>query len=75
MLLSSPATDAERDALKFLQRFIRGLDMSKLIQFLRFTTAMDIIVGKKLEVTIVSYIAIKMLFILTFSFTLIRLLL
>ena len=75
MLLSSPATDAERDALKFLQRFIRGLDMSKLIQFLRFTTAMDIIVGKRLEVTIVSYIAIKMLFILTFSFTLIRLLL
>ncbi len=48
MLLSSPATDAERDALKFLQRFIRGLDMSNLIQFLRFTTAMDIVVDKKL---------------------------
>lgn len=53
MLVSNPNTDAERDAFKFLQKFIRGLDMSKLIRFLCFTTAMDVIVGNKLEVTFI----------------------
>lgn len=47
----SPNTSGERDALKFLQRFIRGLEMSKLVQFLRFTTAMDIMGKRKLHVT------------------------
>ena len=53
MLVADPTNNAERDALKFLQRFIRGLEMSKLVQFLRFTTAMDIIVGNKLKISFI----------------------
>jgi hypothetical protein len=49
-LSAQPNTDAERDAYKFLQRYIRGLDESKLLQFLKFTTASDIMVAKPLEV-------------------------
>ncbi|XP_078381409.1 uncharacterized protein LOC144664170 [Oculina patagonica] len=52
-LFSNPVNEGERDAFKFLQRFIRGLDMSKLQKFLQFTTGMDILVGKKLEVTFI----------------------
>jgi len=47
----NPSTDGERDALKFLQRFVRGLDLPKLVQFQRFTTAMDIMGTRKLLVT------------------------
>ena len=50
MLAAQPNTEAERDAFKFLQRYIRGLDNTKLIQFLRFTTASDILMTSKLEV-------------------------
>ena len=50
-LTSNPQSDGERDAFKFLQRFVRGLEMPKLLQFLRFTTAMDIMIDKKIEVT------------------------
>ena len=50
MLGAHPNTEAERDAFKFLQRYIRGLDNTKLIQFLRFTTASDILMTSKLEV-------------------------
>ena len=50
MLAAQPNTEAERDAFKFLQRYIRGLDNTKLIQFLRFTTASDILTTNKLEV-------------------------
>ena len=50
MLSAQPNTEAERDAFKFLQRYIRGLDNAKLIQFLRFTTASDILMTCKLEV-------------------------
>jgi hypothetical protein len=49
----NPSTDGERDALKFLQRFVRGLDSPKLVQFLRFTTAMDIMGTNELKVTFV----------------------
>ncbi|KAL9972986.1 hypothetical protein ACROYT_G019388 [Oculina patagonica] len=52
-LISNPVNEGERDAFKFLQRFIRGLDMSKLQTFLQFTTGMDILVGKKIEVTFI----------------------
>ena len=38
---------------KFLQRFVRGMDMSKLVQFLKFTTGMNILVGKNIEVTFI----------------------
>ena len=43
-LVAQPNTDAECDALKFLQLYIRGLDNGKPIQFLRFTTASDVFI-------------------------------
>lgn len=49
-LEAHPNTEAERDALKFLQRYIRGLDNAKLIQFLRFTTASDALIANKIEI-------------------------
>ena len=52
-LTSNPQSEGERDAFKFLQRFVRGLEMPKLLQFLRFTTAMDIMIDKKIEVTFI----------------------
>ena len=33
-LNSNPQSEGERDAFKFLQRFVRGLEMPKLLQFL-----------------------------------------
>ena len=48
--VSLPSTDGERDAFKFLQRFVRGLDETKLLQFLCFTTGMDVMQEKKREV-------------------------
>ncbi|PFX23934.1 hypothetical protein AWC38_SpisGene11474 [Stylophora pistillata] len=50
-LEAQPNTEAERDALKFLQRYIRGLDNAKLVQFLRFTTASDVLITNKIEVS------------------------
>ncbi|KXJ21767.1 hypothetical protein AC249_AIPGENE15187 [Exaiptasia diaphana] len=49
----NPNTSGERDVLKFLQRFIRRLEMPKLVQFLRFTTTMDIMGRNKLQVTFI----------------------
>ena len=51
LLEAQPNTEAERDALKFLQRYIRGLDNAKLIQFLRFTTASVVLITNKIEVS------------------------
>ena len=45
-----PKSDAERDCFCFLQRYIRGLDKSQLIKFLRFTTGSDIIAVDKITV-------------------------
>eukprot|EP00794_Sanderia_malayensis_P001011 gene1011-331_t len=54
ILDANPSTDGERDALKFLQRYIRGLDSKAMLQFLRFTTAMDIVVDNiKLEISFI----------------------
>ena len=51
-LMSNPVTEGERDAFKFLQKFIRGLDSSKILQFLRYTTGMDVMKkGMTIEVT------------------------
>ena len=50
ILSAQPNTEVEQDAFTFLQHYIRGLDNTKLIQFLRFTTASDILVTSKLEV-------------------------
>lgn len=49
-LTSNLQSEGERDALNFLQPFVRGLEMPKLLQFLRFTAAMDITIDKKIEV-------------------------
>ena len=49
-LISNPCSEGERDAFKVLERFVRGMDVPKLIQFLRFTTGMDIMAGKNIEV-------------------------
>ena len=35
--ISNPESGGERDAFKFLQRFVRRLDMSKLLHFLQCT--------------------------------------
>ena len=50
LLNVEPKSDAERDCLRFLQRYIRGLDKSQLIKFLRFTTGSDIIAVDKITV-------------------------
>lgn len=49
-LVAQPKTDGERDAMKFLQRYIRGLDNAKLVQFLRFTTASDVMISNQIEI-------------------------
>ena len=49
-LISNPCSEGERDAFTFLQRFVRGMDMQNLVHFWRFTTCLDIMVGKKVEV-------------------------
>ena len=49
-LISNPCSEGKRDAFTFLQRFVRGMDMQKLVHFSRFTTGVDIMVGKKIEV-------------------------
>ena len=54
-LVAQPDTDPERDALKFLQNYIRRLDNGKLIQFLRFTTASDVLITNKLEVAFTKF--------------------
>ena len=40
LLVAQPETKGERDSLKFLQRYIRGLDEQNLGHFLRFTTVL-----------------------------------
>lgn len=50
-LSADPRSEGERDALKFLQRYIRGLDRAKLSQFLRFTTASDVLSTGKINVS------------------------
>ena len=50
----SSEREGERDASKFLQRFVRGMGMSKLVQFLRFTTGMDILVARILRLQLLS---------------------
>eukprot|EP00112_Aurelia_sp_Birch-Aquarium-sp1_P003341 Seg13725.1 transcript_id=Seg13725.1/GoldUCD/mRNA.D3Y31 product="hypothetical protein" protein_id=Seg13725.1/GoldUCD/D3Y31 len=49
-MTATPQNDGERDAYKYLQRFVRGLDAGKLVKFLLFTTATDVMMEDKLEV-------------------------
>lgn len=55
LLEAQPNTEGERDALKFLQRYIRGLDTSNLGHFLRFTTGADILIVEKISVSFVKF--------------------
>ena len=43
--------DAERDAMKHLKRFVRGLDTVKLGKFLQFVTGSDIMLCDHIYVT------------------------
>ena len=43
LLNAAPNSNSERAAVDFLKRYIRGLDVSKLKLFLRFTTGADVI--------------------------------
>ena len=48
LLDGQPTSDAERDAFRFLQRYVRGLD-DKVSQFLRFATATDILISRRYQ--------------------------
>lgn len=50
LIEASPATPAERQALGFLQQYVRGLDEAGLRRLLRFVTGSDIICVTKIEV-------------------------
>lgn len=41
---------AEKDALNFLKRFIRGLDQIMLKKFLKFTTGADMLIVRKIDI-------------------------
>ena len=43
LLKADPKSDSERECLKYLQRYIRGLDKVFLLKFLRFVTGTNIV--------------------------------
>ena len=43
LLTADPKSDSERECLKYLQRYIRGLDKVFLLKFLRFVTGTNIV--------------------------------
>lgn len=51
-LISNRCSEGERDAFKFLQRFVRGMDMQKTSTFFAIYNRRHgmIVVGKKIEV-------------------------
>ena len=51
LLKAKPLTAAEGKTLAHLQRFIRGLDESKLATWARFTTASDVLVTDTLRIS------------------------
>lgn len=51
LLNSTPSNPAENEAFSNLKRFIRSLDDQKLSAFLSFTTATDVILTSKIDVT------------------------
>ena len=50
LFLACPVTNAERDALAYLKRYIRGLNQEKLCAFLRFCTGASAICVSNIEV-------------------------
>ena len=53
LLVAEPTTGGERDALKFLQRYVRGLETANLLHFLHFTTGADVLIVKSITVSFV----------------------
>ena len=51
LLVAQPETNGERDSLKFLQRYIRGLDEQNLGHFLRFTTGADVLIVSQITLS------------------------
>lgn len=51
MLHAAPNTNAERSALDYFKRFIRGLDIPQLKCLLMFITGADVICVKSIEIT------------------------
>ena len=49
LLKAEPKSDAEREWLKFLQEYIRGLENKELQTFLRFVTGSSIIIVKEIS--------------------------
>ena len=43
LLKTDPKSDSERECLKYLQRYVRGLDKVFLLKFLRFATGTNIV--------------------------------
>ncbi|MEQ2268110.1 hypothetical protein XENORESO_015507 [Xenotaenia resolanae] len=50
MIEASPVTPAEKQALRFLQHYMQGLDEVGLRRLLRFVTGSDVICVTKVEV-------------------------
>lgn len=44
-------SDAERECLKYLKKYIRGLEHSKLTKFLKFVTGSELMIFDRIEVT------------------------
>ena len=53
VLVAEPTTGGECDALKFLQRYVRGLDTANLLHFLHLTTRADVLIVKSVTVSFV----------------------
>ena len=53
LLRAKPNTEGERDALKFLQCYIRGLDTGNLRHFLRFTTGANVLIVNSISVSFI----------------------
>ena len=53
MLQCDPLNDAERDCLKYLQNYIRGLDQNFLAKFLHFCTGSNIIIINYIKIDFV----------------------
>ena len=54
LLQADPQNDGERNAFKYLQQYIRGLDSSNVVKLLHFLTGADIILCKQIEVSFIS---------------------
>ena len=59
MLEALPETNAERSALGYLKRFIRGLDIAQLKSFVMFVTGVDVLCVPTIHVDSQSWMGLK----------------